>query len=105
MYRYITVILAKGLILETSHDCPQLGGLAAMLHGTCVIDIHAPSGAEKNESVRSYNNDLSYLQPTGKPEMTQAGMLIVYTPTQTAQVRKIIAQLSQASCIDPTSQM
>ena len=73
IYRYVTVILAKGIILETSHDCPQLGGLAAMLHGTCVIDIHAPSGAEKNESVRSYNNDLSYLQPTAKPEMTQEG--------------------------------
>jgi hypothetical protein len=53
----------------------------------------------KNEKVRHYNNDL-YLLPTANTET-----ILAYSRTQTAQVRKIIAQFSQASSMDSPSQM
>jgi exonuclease III len=68
-------ILAKqGITITHFKRIPSGRGIAAMLNGTWIINIYAPSGAEKKkEREKFYNNDITYLLPTTRADMILAG--------------------------------
>jgi exonuclease III len=73
-----TAILAKeGITITNIKRIPTGKGIAAMFNRTWILNIYAPSGAEKkNERERFYNNDLTYILPTVHSNMIIAGDFI-----------------------------
>jgi exonuclease III len=70
-----TAILAKEEINLTDIKClPSGRGMAANFQGTCIINLYAPSGAEKKqEREQFYNKELAYLLPITQPDLILAG--------------------------------
>jgi len=63
-----------GLSISNIKRLPSGRGMAAIFNGTWIINIYAPSGAEKKtERERFYTNDLTYILPTKHTEMIFAG--------------------------------
>ena len=102
-----TAILAKkGLTISNIKGLPSGWGRVARFNRPWILNIYAPSGAEKKKKrERFYNNDLAHLLSTAHAEMMLAGDLIVSFRTQIIQVRTIKAELSQASWMDSASKM
>jgi exonuclease III len=70
-----TAILVKESITITDiKRIPSGRGMAAKLNGTWIVNIYAPSGAEKkNERENFYNTDLTYILTTTQAEIILAG--------------------------------
>jgi exonuclease III len=72
-----TAILVKDGILLTDIKClPSGRGITAKYNGISVINIYAPSGAEKKQDREAfYNNDVQYLLPGHNTDTILAGDL------------------------------
>jgi len=94
-----TAILIKAELTVTNTKCLPLGrGIASIINGTWIINIYAPSGAEKKaERERFYTNDLSHLLPTTKSYMLLAGDFNLSLKPMSAPDKNISAERSQAS--------
>jgi exonuclease III len=66
-----TAILTKAELTVTNNKrLPSGRGIASIINGAWIINIYAPSGAEKNaEREIFYTNDLPHLLPTTKSDM------------------------------------
>jgi exonuclease III len=69
-----TAILVKdGIPITDIKRIPSGRGMATILNGTWIVNIYAPSGAEKkNERETFYNSDLTYILPTTHADMILA---------------------------------
>jgi exonuclease III len=63
-----------GLVLSDIKRLPSRRGIAPNYNGVWIINIYAPSGAEKkNERESFYNKDMTTLLPSTHTEMLLAG--------------------------------
>jgi exonuclease III len=70
-----TAILTKdGLDISNIKRLPSGIGIAAAFNGTWIVNVYAPSGAEKKTELESfYNMDLLHLLPSTRTAMLIAG--------------------------------
>jgi exonuclease III len=70
-----TAIMTKvGLSISNIKRLPSGRGMAAIFNGTWIINIYAPSGAEKKtEREAFYTNDITHILPTNHTELILAG--------------------------------
>jgi hypothetical protein len=68
-------MLAKEAVTHTNvKRLPSGRGLAAMFSGVWIINVKAPSGAEKrSEPEQFFNKDITYLLPTTTNDILLAG--------------------------------
>jgi hypothetical protein len=63
--RWTAILVKDGIPITDIKRIPSDKGMAAILNGTWIVNIYAPSGAEKkNERETFYNTDLTYILPT-----------------------------------------
>ena len=72
--RGTAILLKDGTPITDIKRIPSGRGMATILNGTWIVNIYAPSGAEKkNERETFYNTDLTYILPTAQADMILAG--------------------------------
>jgi hypothetical protein len=71
--RGTAIIVNEGIPLSNIKRLPSGRGMAAMFMGTWIINIYAPSGAERRvERERFFNNEITYLLPSNATDMLLA---------------------------------
>ena len=69
-----TILMKEGLSLNNIKKLPPGRGIAGLFEDTWLINVYAPSGAEKrHERENFFTNELAYLLPTCPTEILLAG--------------------------------
>jgi hypothetical protein len=68
--RGTAILMKDGIPITDIKRIPSGRGMATILNGTWIVNIYAPSRAEKkNERATFYNTDLAYILPTAQADM------------------------------------
>jgi len=68
------ILMKEGISVDNIKILPSGRGIAGLFEDTWIINVYAPSGAEKRkERENFFTNELAYLLPTGPREIILAG--------------------------------
>jgi len=72
--RGTAILMKEGISVNNIKKLPSGRGITGLFEGTWLINVYAPSGAEKrHERENFFTNELAYLLPTGPKEILLAG--------------------------------